>query len=60
MFEAFMPFSDDRGRKTPDGQAPSLANVALFAPTEVVERAQQLFRDQVGHECDDSDLDEAW
>lgn len=44
-----MPFQEDRGRKAPD-QGLVCANVALFAPTEVVECAQQLFHEQVGND----------
>ena len=51
VFEAFSPFAELKGKKL---FSPTLANISLFANSRVVEKANQLFRDQVVAFDDDS------
>lgn len=53
VFEAFSPFAELKGKKM---FSPALANISMFASSRVVERANQLFKDQIGA-FDDEDFD---
>ena len=62
VFEAFMPFSVDSLRNSSrkfqssagDESSAAYANVALFAPIEVLQRAQRIYLDQVGDEYENN------
>ena len=45
VFEAYSPFAELKNKKM---YSPTLANIAMFGTTKVVEKATELFVEQVG------------